>query len=289
MNKHLLRKMKSALIASFLLPVLMGIYTIFEGDLTDNSSFLIIVFFFAVAGNFLYGIPVSFLVDSITIKVTKLQFLLSGFLHIIFAFISFVIIEGFNTFAIICAALFFLSEEWQKGIKQNFNWKQMIVKCIFVVGFTVLAVYSSFYMQKLLEKKTNEYYLIPSGYVGEVTVIYDIKDESKADKVGDYNVIKINADGYGLTALPEPEGTHNNKYFYVDDEGRREKIDKKCIHIGSSGSTSNDDREFYYSSFTVIDSNCTDHFSTYGSQYLEDHSIDVEEILQREGFEDFGF
>ncbi|WP_137791015.1 hypothetical protein [Bacillus sp. E(2018)] len=289
MNENLLRKIKSALLASLLLPVLLGIYSIYESGSTEDSSFLLIVFFFALVGNLLYGIPVSLLIDLITKKITKFQFLLSGFLHIIFAFISFVIIEGFNTFAIICAVLFFLSEEWQMRKKQNFNGKRKIVNYIFVIGFAVFAVYLSFFLQEFLEKKTNEYYLIPAGYVGEVTVIYDIGDEPKADKVGNYNVIKINDKGYALTSLPEPEGTINNKYFYVSNNGHKEKIAEKCIHIGSSGSTSNDDREFLYSSFTVIDSNCTDHFSTYGSQYLEDHSLDLEEILQREGFGDFGY
>lgn len=281
--------MKSALLASFLLPMLLGIYFIYESGSTEGFFFLIIVFFFALVGNFLYGIPVSLLVDLITKKITKIKFLLSGFLHIIFAFIPFFILKGFNTFAIICAVLFFLSEEWQMREKQDFNGKEKIVSIIFVVGFAVFAVYSSFYLQEILEKKTNEYYLIPAGYVGEVTVIYDIEDEPKADKVGDHNVIKINDMGYALTSLPEPEGTYNNKYFYVDEEGSREKIDEKCIHIGASGFRSNDDREFLYSSFTVIDSHCTDDFSMYGSQYLEDHSIDVEEILQREGFGDFGY
>ncbi|WP_423419233.1 DUF6843 domain-containing protein [Fictibacillus nanhaiensis] len=159
----------------------------------------------------------------------------------------------------------------------------------FMVGFTVLTLYLALYVQELLENKTNEYYLIPAGYIGKVTVIYDIEDEQQPDKVGDYNKIKINNQGYGLTALPEPEGTFNNKYFYIDEEGRKEKIKEKCIHIGSSGSISNDSRDFFYHSFTVINSECTDHFSTYGSQYLEDHSIGVEEILQKEGFGDFGY
>lgn len=77
-------------------------------------------------------------------------------------------------------------------------------------------------------------------------------------------MIKINDKGYALTSLREPEGTYNNKYFYVDKEGYKEKNAEKCIHIGSSGSRSNDNRDFLYHSFTVIDSGCTDHLSTYG-------------------------
>lgn len=289
MNEHLLRKIKSALLASFFFTLLLGLYLVYESGSAEGSFALIIVLLFALAGNYLYGIPVSLLIDSFTNKIVKSHFFVSGFLHIFFAFVSYFIIKEFYYFAIICAALFFLSEEWQKVKKQNFKWKPMIVKSIFMVGFTVLTLYLSLYMHELLEKKTNEYYLIPAGYVGGVTVIYDIEDEPQPNKVGDYNVIKINDQGYGLTALPEPEGTFNNKYYYIDEEGRKEKIKEKCIHIGSSGSTSNDDRDFLYSSFTVINSNCTDHFSTYGSQYLEDHSIGVEEILQREGFGDFGY
>lgn len=289
MNEHLLRKIKSALLASFFFTALLGLYLFYESGSAEGSVALVIVFLFALAGNCLYGIPVSLLIDLFTKKIVTFHFFVSGFLHIFFAFVSSFIIKEFFYFAIICASLFFLSEEWQKGKKHNLNWKHMVIKSFFVVGFTVLSVYSSLYLLELLEKKTNEYYLIPSDYVGKVTVIYDIEDEPKPEKVGDHNVIKINNEGYGLTALPEPEGTFNNKYFYVDEEGRREQIDEKCIHVGVSGSRSNHEREFLYQSFTVIRSNCTDEFSMYGSQYLEDHSIDVEEILQRERFGYFGY
>jgi hypothetical protein len=285
MKEKLLRKVKSALLASLQLLIILGIYSIYESESVDALLFSIVIFFFALAGNFLYGIPVSLFIDYLIKKRIKFHFLLSGFLHIFFGYITFFIIENLNSYAVICAALFFLNDEWQKSLKKpNFSRKRMLINSSFVIGFTVFAVYSSFYVQELLEKKTNEYYLIPADYVGKVTVIYDIEDEPKPEKVGDHNVIKINNDGYGLTALPEPEGNFNNRYVYVDEDGHREKIDEKCIHVGVSGSRSNDEREFLYHSFSVINSNCTDDFSMHGNQYLEDHSIDVEEILQREGF-----
>ncbi|ANC78855.1 hypothetical protein ABE65_019440 [Fictibacillus phosphorivorans] len=285
MKDKLLRKIKSALLASLFLIVLLGIYSIYESESVDAFLFLIVIFFFSLAGNFLYGIPVSLFIDYLLRKRIKFYFLLSGFLHVFFGYITFFIIENLNSYAVICAALFFLSDEWQKSFKKpNYSRKRMLMNSCFVFGLSVFAVYSSFYVQELLEKKTNEYYLIPADYVGKVTVIYDIEDEPKPEKVGDHNVIKINHDGYGLTALPEPEGTFNNQYFYIDEDGHKEKIDEKCIHIGVSGSRSNNEREFSYHSFTVINSNCTSDFSMHGSQYLENHSIDVEEILQREGF-----
>lgn len=276
------------MVASLLLPVLLGIYSINELSSVDDLSFLIIVFIFAIVGNFMYGIPVSLLIDYLTSKMIKFQFLLSGFLHIIFASISFVFIGEFNTFAVICAVLFFLSEEWQMR-KSNFTWRRMILNCIFVVGFAVLVVYSSFYLQEQLEKETLEYFLIPSNYEGKVTVIYNIKEEPKAKKMGDYNVIQVNDQGYALTSLPQAEGTIKNKYYFVDKNGERVKIDEKCVHIGSSGSISNDEQEFQFSNLTVKKNGCTDDFYINGNMYGEDYSLEIEEILQREGLGDFGY
>ncbi|MGA4721709.1 hypothetical protein [Fictibacillus nanhaiensis] len=107
MNKHLLRKMKSALLASFLLTMLLGLYLVYESGSAEGSLALVIVYLFALAGNFFYGIPASLLIDLLMKKIDRFHFWLSGFLHIFFA--------------IICATLFFLSEEWQKGEKHNLN------------------------------------------------------------------------------------------------------------------------------------------------------------------------
>lgn len=289
MSKNLSRKINSAMLSSLLLPGFFGLYMIFESGFSLDLFFLLIVLFFALIGNFFYAIPVSLLIDVITSKLHKHYLIVSAILHILFAFATIIFIREYSYFALFCALFFFLTEEWQKGSYKTLKLNQIISNGISLVVIVALAIYNTYLIFDLTEKKTKEYYIIPDGYVGNVTVLYNMKDEPKPKKVGDYNVITINELGYGLTSLPEAEGLIDNKYYYYDKDGLKEKIKENCIHIGSTGSTSNGEREFNYSSFTVINIGCSNHFSTYGSKYLEDHSMDVEEILQREGLGDFGY
>ncbi|MBH0169121.1 DUF6843 domain-containing protein [Fictibacillus sp. 18YEL24] len=289
MTGNLSRKIDSALFSAFLLPGLLSFYFIYDYESYEDLFILLIILFFTLVGNFFYAIPISILIDWITKSCGRFQLLISGFLHIFFGFITFFIIEGLNFFAIACAVLFFLSEEWQKRKGNPFNWKTGIVNGVILVGIVVLAVYSSFLLDKWMEKETHEYYLFPANYEGKVTVIYNIKEEPKAKKMGDYNVIQVNDQGYALTSLPQAEGTIKNKYYFVDKNGERVKIDEKCVHIGSSGSISNDEQEFQFSNLTVKKNGCTDDFYINGNMYGEDYSLEIEEILQREGLGDFGY
>lgn len=289
MSENLSRKIDSALFSAFLLPGLLSFYIIYDYGFSEDLFILLIILFFTLVGNFFYAIPVSILIDWITKSCRKSQFFISGFLHIFFGFITFFIIEGLNLFAIACAFLFFLSEEWQKRKENPFNWKIGVVNGVVGVVIVVLAVYSSFLLDKWMEKETHEYYLIPANYEGKVTVIYNIKQKPVAKKMGDYNVIQVNDHGYALTSLPQAEGTIKNKYYFVDKNGQKVEIDEKCVHIGSSGSISNDEQEFHFSNITVKKNGCTDDFYINGNMYGEDRSLEIEEILQREGLGDFGY
>ncbi|MBD7964957.1 DUF6843 domain-containing protein [Fictibacillus norfolkensis] len=289
MSGNLSRKIDSALFSAFLLPGLLSFYFIYDYGFSEDLFILLIILFFTLVGNFFYAIPVSILIDWITKSIRRSQFFISGFLHIFFGFITIFIIERLNFFAITCAVLFFLSEEWQKRKKNPFNWIIVIKNGVVLVGIVTLAVYSSFLLEKWMEKETYEYYLIPANYEGEVTVIYNIKEEPVAKKMGKYNVIQVNDHGYALTSLRQAEGTIKNKYYFVDKNGEKVKIDEKCVHIGSSGSISNDEQEFHFLNLTVKKNGCTDDFYINGNMYGENHSLEIEEILQREGLGDFGY
>lgn len=280
MGDKLSKKVISATFATISFILLYGILVGFLSSSKEDILFIVIIFFFAVVGNFIYAIPVSFLSDALTKKFTKFRFLMSAILHIFFAWIT-----SLGIFAITCAVLFFLMEEWQKRDKnQHLDKKCFVFNGIALIFIVVFSVYFSFKWVEITEEKTNDYYLIPKGYVGEITVLYNIEDAPAPKRIGDYKVIKINELGYGITSLPESEGTIENKYYYIDSKGKKEKINDNCVYIGPSGSISGGDgSEFTFSTIKVTNVGCGDEFSSSGRMYLEEHSLDVEEILYREG------
>ena len=99
----------AALFTSLVLSGLLGIRSLLE---SEGYLFLLIIFFLSLVGNIVYGVPVSFLSDFLSKRLHKGRVVLAGFLHIFFGFITFYVIEGYAFFAVICAALFFIIDEW---------------------------------------------------------------------------------------------------------------------------------------------------------------------------------
>ncbi|ANX13997.1 hypothetical protein ABE41_018450 [Fictibacillus arsenicus] len=147
----------------------------------------------------------------------------------------------------------------------------------------VLMGYFSFNLVEYLKFKSKEYYLIPEGYVGEVTVLYNVEKAPKPQRIKDYKVIKVNEEGYALTSLSEPRGEIDNKYFYVDKKGKKTEIDYNCIHDSRSGGHDVHD----YIEFKVTDFGCGEAFVLEGDITSPNikPSLSVEEILIREGLE----
>jgi glycopeptide antibiotics resistance protein len=280
MGDKLSKKVISATFATVSFILLYGILAGIFSSSKEEMFFIVIIFFFALVGNFIYAIPISFLCDALTKNFTKFRFLISAILHIFFALIT-----SLGIFAITCAVLFFLMEEWQKRDKvRHLDKKNFVFNGIALIIIVVFSVYFPFKWAELTEEKTNDYYLIPRGYVGEITVLYNIEGAPAPKRIGDYKVIQINEIGYGITSLPESEGTIENKYYYIDSKGKKEKINDNCVHIGPSGSISGGDgSEFVFSTIKVTDVGCGDEFISSGRMYLENNSLEIEEILQREG------
>ncbi|WP_342602772.1 hypothetical protein [Peribacillus sp. FSL E2-0159] len=117
--KDKFRKIKVAFYSS--LTFTIGLFLV---SIIDESSFnldgdffqiIIIVLFYSLIGNFLYGLPVSLIAEFISMKFFNIRFWLSGLIHIGFGLATYFIDPGgFFIFAIICSIIFFALDEITK-------------------------------------------------------------------------------------------------------------------------------------------------------------------------------
>ena len=81
------------------------------------------------------------------------------------------------------------------------------------------------FMQTILHTGSrNGIYLMPSGYVGTVIIVYNQPDGVVLDVEGGYYVYKIPPSGVLKVTTPPYEGIVNLKYFYVDQTGERQEV-----------------------------------------------------------------
>lgn len=133
--------------------------------------------------------------------------------------------------------------------------------------------------------ETNDIYLIPEGYEGEVYVFYNVKGAPMIETEDGYEVHVINEKGYYLTSEPDMDyGTVTDKYYYVDDKGNRTPIDNKCVSgFGMAGySTFMDDQAFdmIYTGFKLTKDQCSEGFMTENHSMGEDAGEIIQEILK---------
>jgi len=134
---------------------------------------------------------------------------------------------------------------------------------------------------------TNDIYLIPKGYEGNVYVFYNVKDAPSLTKEGDYDVYVINDMGYFVTSSPEMDyGRVTDKYYYVDKNGQRSPIQNDCVRgMGTGGlekdiGTSNK-IEIKYTGIEVTNNRCGQSFMDGGNgMYPEDIDTVLKEILK---------
>ncbi|MGE7763274.1 DUF6843 domain-containing protein [Peribacillus sp. NPDC097895] len=273
-------KLKSVLLVSI---ILGGFFLLLE------PGIFIIVMIYVFIGNVVYGIPVSFLSDFATKKIGKNRFIFASLIYSVFGFLSFILLGELGIFAVICSFLFFLSEEWQRMRKHNRGIKPankvIVTNTLSIVILFSLALFGSMLVSgPLFEKHTNETYLIPNGYEGEVRVVYSVKDAPRPEKSEDFDVYRINEKGYTLSPHPEKEGIINNQYFYIDSEGHKEKIDDTCINLGGTDGVQTDDYEYSSSYFTVTNTHCSETFSENVDPTMP-RGLSLEEIIKEEGLD----
>jgi hypothetical protein len=284
MKDMIFSKLISAVIASI---ILGGFYLLLELK-TGSGGYFLFAIIFSFIGNIVYGIPVSFFSDYVTKKIGRIRFLLASLLHLVFGLLSTILIGELGVYAVVCSFIFFLSEEAQRMRKHNRRLKSTdkVILTTNTLGMVIifsLALYVSMLVSgPLIQEKTHEYYLIPKGYEGEVRVVYNVKNASLPKKIGDFDVYHINEQGYSLTPLSERGGLVENQYFYIDTDGKKEKIDDTCIFEGGYEGIQTDDYEYSSSYFTITNSKCSEAYMINGGA-TEPEGLSLEEIIKEEG------
>ncbi|TYS17706.1 hypothetical protein FZC78_07545 [Rossellomorea vietnamensis] len=268
----MLEKLKPALYSTLIIFSFFFIPSLFE---EGAVWFSFIVLFYAAAGNFLFGIPVSLISDLLTRKLDKGRFLAAAGIHIFFGAVTIIFIDGLAFFAVVCAALFFLLDEWEKGRRRgNKQIRGLALKGGVVLAFVAVVIIGMMGHEELTEVETNTIYLIPEGFEGPFVVYYNVPDQPPLKQEGEFSVVPINIEKlpplegtgmekYGLyqTSTEASYGTVTDRFYYVNDSGNRTEVDQYCIHPGFGGAYSNDgSEEIQYSTFQVTSSQCGEDF-----------------------------
>lgn len=133
--------------------------------------------------------------------------------------------------------------------------------------------------------ETDDIYLIPKGFEGDVFAFYNIKGAPMVETENGYEVHVINEKGYFVTSKPDMDyGTVTDKYYYVDEKGDRTPINNKCVSLfGTLGfSTFDDDEEIdlNYTGFKLTKDKCSDEFMTESNGAEESQEEIIREILK---------
>ncbi|ANX13998.1 hypothetical protein ABE41_018455 [Fictibacillus arsenicus] len=122
MNKTFTDKCEAALYSSIIFILFIIILMIPEFMKYGISWAIIIevipIFIIALLGSLFYGIPVSLLSENLTKNLYSTRFLIAGFIHIFFGFLTILVLKGFGLFAVGAFLLFFLCDEWLKREKE---------------------------------------------------------------------------------------------------------------------------------------------------------------------------
>lgn len=280
--QHILsRKIKSVLVVSV---ILGGFFLLLE------PWMFIPVLLYAFIGCAVYGLPVSFLSDLVTKRLGTFRFVVASLIYSVFGFLPFPLLGEIGVYAVVCSLLFFLSEEWQRargnGRGQKPANKMLFVNALSTVLLFSLATWGSMSVPtSLFEEHTNEQFLIPKGYEGEVRMVYNIEDAPPPEKSEGFDVYRINDKGYTLSPLPESEGIINNQYYYIDSDGHKEKIDDSCINYGGTEGFDNEEYEYSSSYFFVTQTQCGETFEENGVPPDMPRGMSVEQIIEEEGLD----
>ncbi|MGD6803461.1 DUF6843 domain-containing protein [Rossellomorea aquimaris] len=281
-------KLKQALYSSL---IIFGAFFI-PGLLEEGGIwFSFIVLLYAMAGNFLYGIPVSLISDLLTRKLEKGRFFAAAGIHILLGFATVFVIEGFAIFAVICAALFFGLDEWQKSRGQAGKQKRgLFIKGGAVLGFVLLAIIGMNVHGELREEETNTIYLIPEGFEGSIAVYYNVPGKPPLKTEGEFTVVPINIEilpslegtnmeKYGIyqTSTEAGSGTVTDRFYYEDESGNRTEVDRYCIHNSGGGASFESGNEpVQYNTFQVTNSQCGEEFHFDGRDLYDTQTSEID-------------
>jgi len=113
---------------------------------------------------------------------------------------------------------------------------------------------------------TNDIFLIPEGYEGDIQVNYNVAGAAKLEKEGKFDVIPLRADGIYDTSTPDMDyGLVKDQYYYVDQDGRRTPIDHSCIHVKGNGTSEVGSIITRHQYLKVTRTKCGEQFQSWGS------------------------
>ncbi|TYS69895.1 hypothetical protein FZC76_06620 [Sutcliffiella horikoshii] len=279
----LLRKLVSGLFSSIILS--LGLLLMSSWN-SEEPGLIITVLFFSLFGNYIYGVPVSFLSEFLTKSLTKSRVYVAGFIYMFFAYLTMYMIEGFAFFSIICAVLFYLIDEGIKVVKDtptDKSKKLQFLKLLVVIPFTALAIWGVNVQTSTTtstttsnDEETNTIYLIPEGYEGSLVVLYNVQNEKSIAKEDEFFMIPLSVEKlptlkrtdieeYALfqTSSEKRYGIVTDKYFYVNEQGNRSEIEASCIHHERSRSS---DNGTVYEVLQVTNSICGQEFQLSGKE-----------------------
>jgi hypothetical protein len=134
------------------------------------------------------------------------------------------------------------------------------------------------------QEETDNLYLIPEGYEGEIYTFYNVKGAPKVKIEDGYRVHPINTEGYHVTSTEElSTGLVTDQYFFVDDNGKRTPINENCIRgfgIGGHQTSLDEEIDLQYTGFEVTKNECSEEFRWTGSGMGEHHNQLIWRILK---------
>ncbi|MFK2825133.1 hypothetical protein QYG89_05450 [Bacillus sp. B190/17] len=169
-------------------------------------------------------------------------------------------------------------------IGRSKRFSHIIKVALSILIASAITTITLFFIDK--SNETDDIYLIPKGFAGDVYTFYNIKGAPMVETEDGYEVHVINEKGYFLTSKPDMDyGTVTDKYYYVDENSNRTPISNKCVSpFGTGGfSTSKGDEEidFHYTGFKLIKDKCSDEFVTESHGSEENEEKIIREILKQ--------
>jgi hypothetical protein len=134
---------------------------------------------------------------------------------------------------------------------------------IYLIVFAVVVIAAAAIGTFGINKQKSHIYVMPSGYMGWVQVIYNQKDSPAFPKEGKAFLHNIPQDGVLQTSSPATSG--GMTFYYVDEQGERNEIGSNMIHGQSIGT-----KEIKLSDGTTVQANVNSFFVGTEQQYNDE-------------------
>jgi hypothetical protein len=74
------------------------------------------------------------------------------------------------------------------------------------------------------DNKTPETYLIPDGFQGKITIVYEQKNGRSEEFEGNRRLYRVDSNGILITKFKSEDGTLNEEYYYIKSDGSRQRV-----------------------------------------------------------------